>query len=150
MNIGDPVIPASSDQYLSSGNCLYSFAIVASLNPFILVSSGGDMKWTLKKAEDFRVASIEVSGWMLRKVKARLESENLPVANVFKVSSLLKPFSLRHDVVSVLDSIPDEDLLGYADDIDSGVGNRENFAEALREYVRCRTEEKGSVQDRTL
>ena len=45
MKIGDVVIPARDDVVLACGSGRYTHAIVASVDPFVLVSECGDMLW---------------------------------------------------------------------------------------------------------
>lgn len=48
MKVGDVVIPANLgyDSFqLASGGSRYTFAICISVDPFVLVSSGSDMRW---------------------------------------------------------------------------------------------------------
>ena len=54
MQIGDAVIP-KQDYCLVSGCNWYPGAIVVSLNPFVLVSTKGDMIWYKERPEDFDV-----------------------------------------------------------------------------------------------
>ncbi len=46
MNIGDVVITNRGEYPLMSGCSYYTHAICVSLDPFILVSELGDMKWS--------------------------------------------------------------------------------------------------------
>jgi hypothetical protein len=50
--IGDIVAPKSGDQ-MRSGAEAYSSAVVVSVEPYIMVSRRGDMKWSQQKAEDY-------------------------------------------------------------------------------------------------
>lgn len=46
--IGDCVIPAFPHGHLRSALSEYDFAIIVSLNPFVIVSENGDMLWREK------------------------------------------------------------------------------------------------------
>lgn len=55
MIVGDVVIPQDGFA-LRSGCMVYSHAIIASVQPFVLVSEDGDMRWSATiKAADFKV-----------------------------------------------------------------------------------------------
>lgn len=57
MNIGDYVEPVGDPNRLRSGSSVYARAVVASLDPFVLVSEEGDMLWrTVKEHEVVPVA----------------------------------------------------------------------------------------------
>ena len=45
MNVGDLVKPNNSDYPLPSGASYYDFAVVVSVEPFVLVSEKGTMRW---------------------------------------------------------------------------------------------------------
>ena len=54
MKIGDRVIPKAHRYVLRSGCGVYPYAIVKSIDPFVLVSEDGDMTWRATvKQEDF-------------------------------------------------------------------------------------------------
>lgn len=47
MKIGDVVVPSRiTEKVLHCGSGVYTHAIVGSVDPFVLVSSSGDMVWT--------------------------------------------------------------------------------------------------------
>lgn len=55
LSVGDVVVPIRHENALRSGCCAYDYAIVISVEPFILASAEGDMRWaTTAKAENFR------------------------------------------------------------------------------------------------
>lgn len=58
MKIGDFVQPINPRNQLRSGASMYDEAIVCSMEPFIMVSEGADMKWSTKKAEDYITVGI--------------------------------------------------------------------------------------------
>jgi hypothetical protein len=60
MQIGDAVIP-KQDYCLVSGCNWYPGAIVVSLNPFVLVSTKGDMIWYKERPEDFDLSDKYLS-----------------------------------------------------------------------------------------
>ena len=45
MEIGDYVAPNKRGLYLRSGSQSYTYAVVISLNPFVIVSPKADMRW---------------------------------------------------------------------------------------------------------
>lgn len=62
MQIGDIVIPING-VVLACGSGRYNFAIVANVDPFVLVSGEGDMLWEKESPDDFIVlcqASSEI------------------------------------------------------------------------------------------
>ena len=61
MNIGDLVVPVSDEYQLRSGCSYYSGAVVVSLDPFVLVSTLGDMRWgcTVKRENFYTVGQAE-------------------------------------------------------------------------------------------
>ena len=52
MQVGNVVIPKNGT-FLRSGNAQYNAAVIISIEPFILVSFQGDMKWSSHKSENF-------------------------------------------------------------------------------------------------
>lgn len=52
VRIGDIVMPISGAN-LRSGASVYNSAVVMTLDPFVLVSEGTDMKWSTLRVEDF-------------------------------------------------------------------------------------------------
>lgn len=55
METGD-LVERWDGQYLRSGASMYSVAVVASTSPFVLISTGGDMLWSVTiRPEDFKV-----------------------------------------------------------------------------------------------
>lgn len=57
MEIGDTVKARYTYNPLRSGSFTYAYAVVASVSPFILVSSDGDMMWS-----EFKVENVTVIG----------------------------------------------------------------------------------------
>lgn len=53
LSVGDRVVPKDG-RPLRSGASAYEYAIVESLNPFVLVSEGSDMTWFTLKEENFQ------------------------------------------------------------------------------------------------
>jgi hypothetical protein len=74
MKIGNFVKPKPNSKFqLRSGSSFYSYAIVVSLQPFILVSHSGDMRWeSTITVDDFEVDG-EASSDELRICMKRLE-----------------------------------------------------------------------------
>ena len=56
MEVGDTVIAKGGQQLLFCGSGMYGCAVVASLEPFILISEEADMRWSSLEAKDFQVA----------------------------------------------------------------------------------------------
>lgn len=53
--VGDLVEPVSAEHQLASGSCRYTFAVVVSVEPFVLVSEQSDMRWQCTvKPENFK------------------------------------------------------------------------------------------------
>ena len=73
MRIGDIVIPANWDTVLACGSGIYTHAIVASVEPFILVSEQGDMLWEREHWTDFTVL-CQAHPDITKVAVARLES----------------------------------------------------------------------------
>ena len=73
MKIGDMVVPKSSDHQLASGCQRYGFAVVAQLDPFVLISEHADMlwRWTVEM-ENFKVIGTAPNS-MLEACLMRLE-----------------------------------------------------------------------------
>ena len=58
-NVGHMVEPINNDHTLRSGAGYYSSAVVVSVEPFILVSIGADMKWSSTVVpEGFKIVGI--------------------------------------------------------------------------------------------
>lgn len=74
MKVKDIVIPIRSDKILRSALSTYTHAIVASIEPFILISQEGDMIWRRHDIYDF-VALGEVHPKYWKNVIHRLELE---------------------------------------------------------------------------
>lgn len=55
IEVGDVVVAANGQttQFLFSGGDRYMCAVCVSVNPFILISREGDMRWSTRKIEDF-------------------------------------------------------------------------------------------------
>ncbi len=50
----DVVVPLDQDHYvLASGSNAYRYATVVSVDPFVLISSEGDMRWDMQEPQDF-------------------------------------------------------------------------------------------------
>jgi hypothetical protein len=74
MKIGDVVIPARGSYWavsLHSGCSRYPCAIVASMDPFVLVSVDGDMRWSLTVQESDFVALCQASTEVVQRAIAR-------------------------------------------------------------------------------
>ncbi len=56
MKVGDVVVHRRERNGLHCGSGIYTHAIVASMEPFVLVSEEGDMKWTCTIEPDDVVA----------------------------------------------------------------------------------------------
>lgn len=54
MEIGSLVAPSKGDP-LTSGCSVYAAAVVISVQPFVLISEEGDMRWTQRHRDDFKV-----------------------------------------------------------------------------------------------
>lgn len=69
--VGQIVKPLEGHSPLRSGASVYSVAIVANMDPFILISSGTDMRWSTKEPENFQAigmasaAEINAIQWRL-------------------------------------------------------------------------------------
>lgn len=70
--VGDLVEPVSADYQLASGNCRYTYAVVVSVEPFVLVSEQSDMRWQWTvKPEQFK-AFGKASDLMLERCMKRV------------------------------------------------------------------------------
>lgn len=76
MKIKDVVIPINNT-VLRSGCSSYDKAVVASVEPFVLISEEGDMKWSVTvEKKNFEV--IGVASWRTwRKVRKRIKRTGL-------------------------------------------------------------------------
>lgn len=74
MRVGDVVVSKNPEgNPLRSGASVYSSAIVASLDPFVLVSPRGDMKWsTTRTPDDVVVTGQKATLEMLEHAARRL------------------------------------------------------------------------------
>ncbi|CCO46690.1 conserved hypothetical protein [Vibrio nigripulchritudo SOn1] len=71
--VGDVVEPIKTDYQLASGCSRYDNAVVASVEPFVLVSHGADMRWqSTVKREQFKIVG-KVEGETLEACMKRLE-----------------------------------------------------------------------------
>ena len=76
MNIRDIVTPINGE-ILRSGSSGYDCAVVASLNPFILISEEGDMMWTATVKKENFVSHGQAPKPIWKNVKNRMKRENL-------------------------------------------------------------------------
>lgn len=53
MRVGDTVAPPDPRHHLSSGAEYYPYAVVCSVDPFVIISYDGTMRWNCEKAEDY-------------------------------------------------------------------------------------------------
>ncbi len=81
MQVGDVVIPRrghvtefGGEFVLHCGSGVYSHAIVASVEPFVLVSESGDMKWTATIKPEFFTPLCRASKEIVDRVLKRLAS----------------------------------------------------------------------------
>ncbi len=78
MEVGDLVATRKGKQPLRSGGFVYTSAVVVSVKPFVLVSIDGDMRWSLRKPEDFEMLGVAYPGDQsraLRRWKADLTAD---------------------------------------------------------------------------
>ena len=54
IKVGSLVKPISLHNPLVSGCCRYDYAIVVSVNPYVMVSEMADMKWQCEEIEDYK------------------------------------------------------------------------------------------------
>lgn len=60
---------------LASGGCYYHQAIVACLDPFVLISFEGDMRWSTKTQADVEVSNIKPNKFAMLKVAKRFNED---------------------------------------------------------------------------
>jgi len=64
LKIGDKVVGTFGRHLLYCGSGFYPYAIVVSLDPFVMISEKGDMLWTQQDPEDFepigKVSKVKV------------------------------------------------------------------------------------------
>ncbi|EII3125385.1 hypothetical protein [Vibrio parahaemolyticus] len=74
VTVGDVVEPIKPDYQLASGCSRYDNAVVVSVEPFVLVSHGADMRWqSTVKREQFKIVG-KVEGEALEACTKRLEA----------------------------------------------------------------------------
>lgn len=84
MQVGDVVVPSVASRRngrsFHCGTGYYSHAIVGCLDPFVLVSSSGDMVWSKTWHKEEVTALCQASADIIQIVEARLErtGEHLP------------------------------------------------------------------------
>jgi hypothetical protein len=71
--VGQAVSPVSHSYALRSGASAYSFAIVVSMEPFVLVSERGDMRWQASVKPEFFHVIGEATSHELEIAMTRLE-----------------------------------------------------------------------------
>jgi len=73
IEVGDIVVSAKgpTDPILVTGSDYYDHAVCVSVNPFILISKTGDMRWSNKNADDF-VSRGKASSVVLKTCMKRL------------------------------------------------------------------------------
>lgn len=76
MKVRDIVIPING-QMLRSGASQYDVAIVASLDPFVLISEHGDMLWSATVEKENFVSHGPAPKEIWKKVKKRMKNEKL-------------------------------------------------------------------------
>lgn len=74
LNIGYVVIPAEESNHLRSGASAYGAAVVACLDPFLVVSEQTDMCWSTRKPEDFRPIAVAEPG-IINAVQRRVPAD---------------------------------------------------------------------------
>lgn len=70
MKLGDKVVGTEGRKLLFCGSGIYPYAIVTSLEPFRMVSEGGDMLWTQQDPKEFEVIG-RVSLWKVLMLRLR-------------------------------------------------------------------------------
>lgn len=76
MKVGNLVVPMEPQHGLYSGAGQWSSAVVASVEPFLLVCKESDMKWSTKKAEDFHPVG-QATPEMINAIQHRLNREEV-------------------------------------------------------------------------
>lgn len=76
MKVGYIVAPTNNDPLRDGHGQDYGVAIVACVEPFVLVSTETDMRWSTRKPEDFRVMGV-ASAEEINSVQHRLEGEEV-------------------------------------------------------------------------
>lgn len=80
LHIGD-LVRHADPQGLHCATSIYDAAVVASVDPLVLVSDLGDMKWTQQRAADLRVAGRSpIYAWA--NVLDRLERDGDPLPTI--------------------------------------------------------------------
>lgn len=78
MQVGDVAVPSrqsvAEGRFLHCGSGRYSHAIVGSVNPFVLVSSQGDMVWSCTWKPEQMEFLCQASADVIATVRKRLES----------------------------------------------------------------------------
>ena len=88
--LGARMVPIQGRSVLRSGGSAYDYAVVTSLDPFIMVSPEGDMLWTQAKAEDYQPQGME--GPKIRAVcEQRLKRSHPDVYDATYVRDPIKP-----------------------------------------------------------
>jgi len=76
MKVRDIVVPINGE-VLVSGCGRYDLAIVASLDPFVLISEEGDMKWSATVEKKNFVSHGQAPKHIWKNVKDRMKREKL-------------------------------------------------------------------------
>lgn len=103
---GDMVVPTDGN-WLRSGAQAYDFAIVASLEPFIIVSEQGDMLWSTRLPENFSPIG-RASQPMMDAIKDRFERDLLQEIRV--AGEALVQRATAAGVVLTIEQVPLEPL----------------------------------------
>ncbi len=64
-------VARKNGQYFASGSCVDTEAVVISIDPFILVSEEGDMRWSLVKPEEVYYIGVDVKEEILQRYYMR-------------------------------------------------------------------------------
>lgn len=76
MRIGDVVVPSPNSNYVLACGCgWYTHAIVASMDPFVLVSEQGDMRWSATIKPEYFIALCQAHPEITARAIARWESD---------------------------------------------------------------------------
>lgn len=147
IEVGNRVIPVDGSDSLRSGGGSYSYAIVACLAPFRLVSARGDMLWSTLKADQFMVTG-DATPEEIKAVALRCSGENFHSPLIDKLRIPAQDLK-KYPILDVLDSIQNGDLLEIAMGL-SVVGEAKEgsvadsmgkLGEGLQEYVKQRVKQ---------
>ena len=118
--VGDLVAPNSTGYSLASGCSYYDQAVVVCINPFVLVSEGGDMRWNTLDPENYKAVGY-ADAETLKRCIDRMNRDLMQDVGDEHNRRLMKQF-----YADIHDKISRNDLEGFERAVEMLVKSRES------------------------